>query len=123
MRANRGSDTQPEVALRSILHRRGCRFRKNLTVRAGPRLARPDIVFLRERVAVFVDGCFWHCCPRHATQPKANAAYWRPKLAANRARDRAVTLELRRAGWYVVRVWTHVAPTKAADMVLRVLAR
>lgn len=67
----------------------------------------PDFVFLKQRVTVFVDGCFWHGCPRHATQPKNNAAFWRRKLAGNRARDRRVNRALRRAGWRVVRIWEH----------------
>lgn len=67
----------------------------------------PDFVFLKQRVAVFVDGCFWHACPKHATKPKNNAAFWRKKLAGNRRRDALVTRTLRRAGWRVVRVWEH----------------
>lgn len=66
---------------------------------------KPDFVFRRERVALFVDGCFWHGCPRHATRPKTRAAFWAAKLARNQARDRAVTRTLRRAGWTVLRVW------------------
>lgn len=68
---------------------------------------RPDFVFRRKRVAVFVDGCFWHACPRHATRPKNNRAFWAAKLAANRARDRKVTRTLRALGWKVVRIWEH----------------
>jgi DNA mismatch endonuclease (patch repair protein) len=66
-----------------------------------------DFVFPKLRVAVFVDGCFWHGCPRHATKPRNNAAFWRRKLAANKARDRLVTRTLRRAGWRVLRIWEH----------------
>lgn len=68
---------------------------------------RPDFVFPRRRVAVFVDGCFWHGCPQHGTKPRGNAAFWRRKFAANRARDRLVTRTLRRAGWRVLRIWEH----------------
>ncbi len=68
---------------------------------------RPDFVFPRERLAVFVDGCFWHGCPRHATWPKQNAVFWRKKILANRARDRAVGRELRARGWRVLRIWQH----------------
>jgi len=68
---------------------------------------RPDFVFPKQRVAVFVDGCFWHGCPKHATQPKNNRAFWRRKLAGNKARDQLVNRALRRAGWRVVRVWEH----------------
>ncbi|MFO1486913.1 MAG: very short patch repair endonuclease [Verrucomicrobiota bacterium] len=70
-----------------------------------PLTVRPDFVFRQHRLAVFVDGCFWHACPRHATKPRSNAAFWRRKLARNRARDALVTRELRRAGWRVVRIW------------------
>lgn len=73
-----------------------------------PRLAvRPDFVFPKLKLAVFVDGCFWHACPQHATKPKSNAAFWRKKLAANQARDRLVTRTLRRTGWRVLRIWEH----------------
>jgi DNA mismatch endonuclease, patch repair protein len=75
--------------------------------RGQPLPGRPDFVFRRQRLCVFVDGCFWHGCPRHATQPKANADFWRKKIEANRARDRRVTRELRAAGWRVLRVWEH----------------
>jgi DNA mismatch endonuclease (patch repair protein) len=68
---------------------------------------RPDFVFLKLRVAVFVDGCFWHGCPRHATEPRNNAAFWRKKFAANKSRDRLVTRALLRASWRVVRIWEH----------------
>lgn len=67
----------------------------------------PDFIFPRLRVAVFVDGCFWHGCPRHATQPKTNAKFWRDKIEGNRARDRLVTRQLHRSGWKVIRVWEH----------------
>ena len=72
---------------------------------AAPVFGKPDFVFRRERVAVFVDGCFWHGCPRHATMPAGNRAFWKAKLARNAARDREVTVALRKAGWRVVRVW------------------
>ena len=75
--------------------------------RHRPVFGRPDFVFPQRRVAVFVDGCFWHACPRHATQPQHNAEFWRRKLAVNRARDRLVNRTLRRAGWRVVRFWEH----------------
>jgi DNA mismatch endonuclease, patch repair protein len=68
---------------------------------------KPDFVFPKLRIAVFVDGCFWHACPKHATKPRNNAAFWRKKLAANQARDRLVTRTLRRMGWKVVRIWEH----------------
>lgn len=72
-----------------------------------PFKVRPDFVFQRARVAVFVDGCFWHGCPRHGTKPSSNKSFWREKLAKNRERDRRVTRTLRRAGWQVVRIWEH----------------
>ncbi len=72
-----------------------------------PLRVRPDFVFLKLRMAVFVDGCFWHGCPQHATKPRSNAAFWRRKLAGNQVRDRLVTRTLRRAGWRVLRIWEH----------------
>ena len=86
---------------------------------------RPDFVFPRQKVAVFVDGCFWHGCPRHYNVPANNAGFWRRKLEANRARDRLVTRMLRRAGWIVVRVWEHALSDEArvAGRVIRALGR
>ncbi len=75
--------------------------------RGSKLLGRPDFVFRATRQAVFVDGCFWHGCPKHATQPKANAAFWAAKLAGNKARDRRVNRELRALGWKVIRIWEH----------------
>lgn len=84
---------------------------------------RPDFVFPKLRLAVFVDGCFWHGCPKHATQPKGNAAFWRKKFAANRTRDRLVTRALRRAGWRVLRIWEHELARKREATLVKRLAR
>jgi DNA mismatch endonuclease (patch repair protein) len=121
MQANRRRDTTPERALRSELHRRGLRYRVDLPVRAGGRTVRPDVVFPRDRVAVYVDGCFWHGCPEHATTPKANAGYWIPKLAENVDRDRRTTNALEAGGWTVLRFWEHVPAADAAATVAETL--
>lgn len=121
MKANRGRETKPEVELRSQLHRRGLRFRKDFSIKVPDLRVRADIVFPAKRVAVFVDGCFWHGCPEHATQPKANAAFWSSKFAANRRRDEKVNHLLREAGWAVVRVWEHDDPEWAAEAVVRLI--
>lgn len=107
MRANRRRDTKPELLLRSALHRQGWRFRVDAPVYASGRRVRPDIVFPKRRVAVFIDGCFWHSCPEHGLKPKANATYWEAKLNGNKARDTADSHALRQDGWKVVRVWEH----------------
>lgn len=114
MRANRPSDTGPEVRLRSALHRSGLRFWRNRTLVAGGVRTRPDILFPRARVAVFVDGCFWHGCPEHGSIPKANSHYWKPKLARNVSRDRITDAALLSSGWAVVRVWEHESTAEAA---------
>lgn len=119
MRSNRPTGTKPEVTVRSILHRSGRRFRKDLLIRLPGVPVRADIVFPRAKVAVFVDGCFWHCCPEHGSRPRANADYWNPKLDRNVERDRRADLELQSAGWTVVRIWEHVAPEDAATMVVK----
>ncbi len=120
MRANRGRDTGPELALRSELHRMGLRYRVHR--RPIPDFpAKADIVFGRDKVAVFVDGCFWHRCPEHATAPRANAEWWAAKLQANVDRDRRVDARLEESGWLVIRVWEHVAPQTAATDILRAL--
>lgn len=123
MRANRRTDTGPEMALRRALHRRGYRYRKDfrLDLADGVRV-RPDIVFTARRVAVFVDGCFWHCCPEHGTQPAANTWYWEPKLRRNVERDRAADAALRAAGWKVVRLWEHESVDAAVEAVTGTLA-
>ena len=114
MRANRRTDTKPELALRSALHRQGYRFRKDfrLDLDGGARV-RPDIAFTGRRIAVFVDGCFWHVCPQHGRDPAVNESYWSPKLRRNVERDRAADAALDAAGWRVVRVWEH-EPLEAA---------
>lgn len=122
-RANRRTDTKPEQALRRELHRTGLRFRKDHLVRAGGLRTRADIVFGPARVAVFVDGCYWHMCSEHFKQPKRNVAYWEPKLAANVARDRRVDAALAADGWTVLRVWEHEPIALAAARVVEVLDR
>lgn len=114
MRANRRRDTKPEIALRSALHALGLRFRKDHPLRLPDRIVRPDVAFPRHRLAVFVDGCFWHCCPDHGNVPQANSGYWRPKLERNVARDRAVDAALAAEGWRVVRAWEHEDPVRVA---------
>ena len=114
MRSNRRSDTRPETLLRSLLHRGGLRFRKDYPIRLSDgRAVHADIAFTRPRLAIFVDGCFWHGCPRHGTIPKSNQDYWVPKLRQNVDRDRIVNQELRDAGWRVLRFWEHVHPEAA----------
>lgn len=117
MLANGRKDTGPEVALRSLLHRNGYRFRCDHRVRADGRSVRVDIAFTKKRLAVFVDGCFWHCCPEHSQIPKANESYWRPKLARNVTRDREVEDALQAVGWAVLRFWEHTPPAEAAKVV------
>lgn len=117
MLGNRRTNTKPEVALRSGLHAAGLRFRKDLRLDLGEVKVRPDIVFTRARVAVFVDGCFWHRCPIHGVMPKRNSEFWTPKLIRNVDRDREQDAALRNAGWTVVRVWEHVPVDDAVRMV------
>lgn len=118
-RANRRRDTGPELRIGSALHARGMRYRRDFPVIAGDVRVRPDFVFTRRRVAVFVDGCYWHGCPDHGNIPKANSGYWTSKIARNRARDARVSDALRDSGWDVVRVWEHEPPSQA---VVRVAA-
>jgi len=120
MRANRRRDTGPEMALRRELHRRGLRYRVDYAPVPGLR-CRADIVFTRARMAVFVDGCFWHSCPVHRTHPAANRDWWREKLDRNVERDRRNDRELGAAGWHVERVWEHELAATAADRIERAL--
>ena|ERR1700677_3218918 len=106
-------DTRTEMALRRELHRRGLRFRVQVRTLPG----RPDIALTRARIAVFVDGCFWHRCPDHGTAPKNNGEWWAAKLAANVARDRRKDEKLRDLGWLPIHVWEHEGPADAADTI------
>jgi DNA mismatch endonuclease, patch repair protein len=111
-----GRDTSPELALRRRIWRLGLRYRLH-----DPRLpGRPDISLPGARVAVFVDGCFWHSCPRHGAQPQTRAEFWARKFERNRARDRRVDRELRAAGWHVLHVWEHEITESAERAALRV---
>ena len=121
MQGNKGRDTTPELAVRRLLHAAGLRYRVNYRPLPGLRRT-ADIVFTRKRIAVFVDGCFWHSCPIHATSPKTNSTFWRAKLEANVARDADTTARLRAAGWTVLRYWEHQDSSDVADSIsVRVL--
>ena len=106
MKANRRRDTSPEMTLRRALHAAGLRYRVDFPL-PFDRRRRADIVFTKQKVAVFVDGCFWHRCPEHYTSPKANAAFWAEKAARNVARDRDTDARLAELGWTVTRFWEH----------------
>jgi DNA mismatch endonuclease, patch repair protein len=118
MRSNRSQDTGPELRLRSALHRMGLRYRANprLVVDSG-RPIQIDIAFTKVRVAVFVDGCFWHGCSEHRSVPVANREYWEPKIARNIQRDKETIARLERAGWKVLRVWEHEDVGVARDRI------
>ena len=116
MRANRPRDTGPERAIRSALHARGLRYQLHRRAVRDVR-SEADLLFPKERVAVYVDGCFWHSCPQHRVLPKANAAWWKSKLQANVDRDRRVDAALAGHGWTVVRIWEHEPPESAADVI------
>ncbi|WP_308738240.1 DNA mismatch endonuclease Vsr [Kocuria dechangensis] len=116
MSRQRRRDTEPEMLLRKELHRRGLRYRVDAKLPGMPR-RRADVLFPRRKVAVFVDGCFWHACPLHATSPQTNSAWWRTKLEGNVARDRDTDQRLKQLGWTVLRFWEHEDMTLAADAV------
>ncbi len=116
MRATGRRDTAPEMALRSILHRMGMRYRVDKSPLKGIR-RRADLVFGPPKVAVFVDGCFWHGCPIHGTWPKKNAEFWRSKIETNKRRDADTDRLLEEAGWSPIRIWEHEDPTAAAERV------
>ncbi|KAB1108233.1 very short patch repair endonuclease [Micromonospora aurantiaca] len=120
MQRQRRKDTEPELALRRSLHRAGLRYRIGLPVVGSPRRT-IDIAFTRIKLAVFVDGCFWHGCPQHATWPKANAAWWEAKILKNRERDRETTRQLEQAGWTVIRIWEHEPAESAASRLVDVV--
>jgi DNA mismatch endonuclease (patch repair protein) len=122
MRAQRERDTGIEREIRSRLHARGLRFRVHRRLLKGSR-REVDVVFPGAKVAVFVDGCFWHGCPEHGTWPRNNAAFWREKIEGNVRRDRDTDARLQAEGWTVVRVWEHEAPADAAARIAETVER
>ncbi|HUV02481.1 MAG TPA: very short patch repair endonuclease [Desulfobacteria bacterium] len=122
MKAAKPRDTAPEKALRSALHKKGLRFR--IDVKPIKELNRKaDVVFRSAKVAVFVDGCFWHGCPIHGTQAKANAEFWEQKIKQNQERDTDTTRQLKAAGWRVIRVWEHEDPERAALKIYNIVVK
>ena len=118
MKRVKNKDSKAELALRSALHAKGLRYRLHRRIES----ITVDIVFSRPKVAVFVDGCFWHGCPEHATFPKSNQEYWLPKLKENRERDERQSKRLMDAGWTVIRVWEHDCLPPASNIVDRIVS-
>ncbi|EDY44438.2 very short patch repair endonuclease [Streptomyces sp. SPB074] len=116
MQAIRSRDTKPEFLIRRLVHARGFRYR--VCARPLPGLRRTaDLVFRPARVAVFIDGCYWHGCPEHYQAPKKNAGYWSEKVVRNVTRDRDTDQKLRAAGWLVLRFWEHESSEECADRI------
>lgn len=118
----RQKGTEAEIKLRLELYRSGLRYRVDYMVLQRPRRV-ADIAFPGLRIAVFVDGCFWHGCPEHATWPKQNADFWRQKIETNRARDADTDARLQAIDWRVLRIWEHESPVAAAETVSRLIAK
>lgn len=116
MRRVRRVDTDCELRIRKELHRGGLRYRVNIIPTKGVR-TKADIVFARRRVAIFIDGCFWHCCPVHGSLPRHNRLWWKAKLAANHVRDQNATTLLQSMGWTVLRFWAHESVASVVDAV------
>lgn len=120
MKAAKPRDTAPEKALRSALFKKGLRYR--VDIRPVETLnRRADIVFQFAKVAILVDGCFWHGCPIHGTQAKANAEFWKNKIKQNQIRDEDTNKQFKKAGWRVVRVWEHENPEKASQKIYNII--
>ncbi|MCV2488251.1 very short patch repair endonuclease [Geodermatophilus sp. YIM 151500] len=120
MRGNRHRDSRPELAVRRAAHALGLRYRVATAPLAGVRRT-ADLVFPGQRVAVFVDGCFWHGCPRHYVASKTNRDFWDNKIAANRLRDNETNELLDQAGWVALRFWAHEEPASVATQIYRVV--
>lgn len=121
MSRQRSRDTTPEVKLRRALHARGLRFRLHVPIVGTRRTI--DVALPRYRLAVFIDGCFWHGCSEHKTVPQANKAWWTEKIAKNRLRDRTTDALLENSGWRVLRVWEHEDPVEVAHRICVMLER
>jgi len=113
MQGNRSRDTAPELAVRRLLHSAGLRYRVQIAPLPGLRRT-ADVVFSRERIAIFIDGCYWHGCPAHYAPPASHADFWREKVERNRTRDLDTTAKLTANGWTVLRYWTHEPPDEVA---------
>lgn len=122
MRGNRRRDTRPELAVRRRLHALGLRYRVDFAPLPGALRMRADIVFTRARVVVFIDGCYWHGCPKHYRPARINAEFWSTKIADNRERDARSTEMLRDAGWTVLRFWEHEPPEDVASAIAGAVA-
>lgn len=118
----RQKGTEAEIKLRRELYRSGLRYRVDYLVLKRPRRV-ADVAFPKLRIAVFVDGCFWHGCPEHATWPKRNADFWRQKIETNRARDADTDARLQAIDWMVLRIWEHESPVAAAETVTKLIAK
>lgn len=116
MRLVKNKDSKIEKSLQQALKNAGCRFRKNVATLPG----KPDIVFSQEKLAVFVDSCFWHGCKQHCRIPSANRAYWVKKIEGNKKRDRLVTKELKALGWRAVRIWEHSIAKSLSGVVRKI---
>jgi DNA mismatch endonuclease, patch repair protein len=122
MRGNRRRDTAPELAVRRALHAAGFRFLVDVPVPGCGRRRRADVLLRGARIALYVDGCFWHSCPEHLHLPKANREWWRRKLASIVARDRDTDEQVEAAGWAVLRVWEHESVPAVVERVRREVA-
>jgi len=116
----RQTGTKAEMALRTALHRLGLRYRVNYQVLKRPRRV-ADLAFTKLKIAVFVDGCFWHGCPEHASWPKSNSEFWQQKIEANRARDADTDAKLKEIDWTVIRIWEHECPEMAANAIKTII--
>lgn len=122
MKSNRRRDTSPELAVRRLVHAAGLRYRVDFSPLDDHRRLRADLVFTRARVAVFIDGCFWHGCPQHHTVAKTNAEYWARKVQTNMERDERFNALLKKAGWTVLRFWEHEEPASVARSIVHAVS-
>lgn len=117
MKANRSRNTRPELRLRRALFAVGYRYRVSLMLEVPGRRVRPDLIFTKRRLAIFVDGCYWHRCPEHGRMPSDATGYWHAKLQRNVERDQQINEALSAAGWRVLRIWEHVSLNDAVKSV------
>ncbi|MET4924324.1 very short patch repair endonuclease [Streptomyces sp. PSRA5] len=122
MQAIRSRDTKPELLIRRLVHAQGLRYRVATRPLAGLRRT-ADLVFRPAKVAVFIDGCYWHGCPEHYVAPRTNSGYWSTKVAGNIARDRDTDQRLSEAGWSILRFWEHESPDDCALKITQTVTR
>ncbi|RMG34064.1 MAG: very short patch repair endonuclease [Methanobacteriota archaeon] len=117
----RGKNTKPELQVRKLLWNSGYRYRIHYPIQGMTKVIRPDIAFPNKKIAIFIDGCFWHACPKCYREPKSNVDFWKKKISRNKERDREDTENLEQLEWTIIRIWEHEIKESLDDVVMKII--